>query len=92
MSSRFSPQLRVLNYTEGKEAREELRERLTTQQEWNGARCPFHILLTHYEVLSTLLMQSTKLVADIIFLPRQILLLHKSSASRLIMVYLISGN
>lgn len=50
---RFSPQLRVLNYSAGKEAREEEQARIikdVSAREWNRAKFPFHILLAHYEV------------------------------------------
>lgn len=53
-AGRFSPQLRVLNYSAGKEAREEEQARImkdVSVQEWDRARFPFHILLAHYEVV-----------------------------------------
>lgn len=50
---RFSPQLKVLNYSGGKEAREEEKAKIVnavSSQEWDRAKFPFHILLAHYEV------------------------------------------
>ena len=51
---RFSPQLKVLNYSGGKESREEEQARImdtVSAQEWSRRKFPFHILLAHYEVV-----------------------------------------
>ena len=53
--SRFYPHFKVLDYSGGKEKREELREDLIAQVlsqgvGWAKAKFPFHIMLAHYEV------------------------------------------
>ena len=52
---RFFPQFVVLNYSQGKEIREEQRANvisdiLSQEKGWNKARFPFHVMLAHYEV------------------------------------------
>jgi hypothetical protein len=51
---RFSPHLKVLNYSAGKEAREEEQARImnsVSAQEWKKGKFPFHVMLAHYEVM-----------------------------------------
>ena len=55
MWCRFSPGIKILNYSGSKETREEERTKVinhvTSQgREWNRAKFPFHVLLAHYEV------------------------------------------
>ena len=52
---RFSPLLKVLNYSAGKDVREEQRAKVMSNVavqggKWDRAKFPFHIMLAHYEV------------------------------------------
>lgn len=59
---RFYPHFKVLDYSGGKEKREELRDDITTRVSaqglgWAKATFPFHIMLAHYEVILIILRQ-----------------------------------
>lgn len=67
---RFCPHFKVLDYSGGKEKREELRDDITAHvssqgRGWARATFPFHIMLAHYDVIVFLLwfwFQNTYLV------------------------------
>ena len=52
---RFAPELMVLNYSGSKEERQAQRQEITDNinlqhTDWARAKCPFTVMLAHYEV------------------------------------------